>query len=226
MKLSSQTLSLLKSFAGINSNLLVREGNTIATRNATGSIQARATVEETFPRQIAIYDLNQLLGLISVSQDPDIEFEQTYLLIRSQTGGVIKYYYAEESLIKAVPEQEPEVVSTFQFQLSNTEINVIQKTASIVAATTLTVESKGGYVSILISDPKNPIANSYSKQVGESDETFSFRVSIDNIRPIVDDTYEVTIGYVTTKTGTKVPVFKFNSVSKTLKYLIAAEKVG
>ena len=65
MKISSKTLSLLQSFAQISSNLLVKQGNKLATRNVVNSIQARAIVEETFPRQFAIYDLNQLLSLIS-----------------------------------------------------------------------------------------------------------------------------------------------------------------
>jgi hypothetical protein len=229
MKLSSQTLSLLKSFAGINSNLLIREGNHIATRNATGSIQARATVEEEFPRNIAIYDLNQFLGLVSVSSDPDIDFEITSLQIRSATGGVIKYHYAEESLIKAVPDTEPEISTTFQFILTNSDMSVIQKTASIVAATTLSVTSSGSGVSLVINDPKNPSSNSYSKMLGDSNETFTMRVSIDNIRPVVDDTYEVVLGTALAKNGMKVPVFRFNSTNRNLKYLIAADptsKIG
>ena len=223
MKLSSQTQSLLKSFAGINSNLLIRAGNGLATRNATGSIQARATVDETFPRNLAIYDLNQLLGLISVSSDPDIEFFETHLTITSATGGVIKYFYAEESLIKSVPENEPEVNKVFSFSLTNNDMNVIQKTASIVAATTLSVVSSNGYATLLINDPKNNTSNSYSKSLGESDIDFTMRVTIDNIRPIVDDTYAVTIGQVVAKNGIKVPVFRFSSENRNLRYLIAAD---
>ena len=73
MKISNKTLSLLQSFAQISSNLLVKPGQKLATRNAVNSIQARAVVEETFTQQFAIYDLNQLLSLISASQNPDLE---------------------------------------------------------------------------------------------------------------------------------------------------------
>lgn len=224
MKISTQTLSLFKSFAGINSNLLVRAGNTLGTRNATGSVQARAKVDETFPRDFAIYDLNQLLGLISVSSDPDIEFDDKFLQIKSSTGGVIKYFYAEESLIKAVPENEPPVEAKFKFTLTNADMTVIQKTASIVAATTLTVTADGTYAKLVIDDPKNPASNSYSKVLGDSDDQFVMRVTIDNVRPIVDDTYDVVVGTVSPSNGAKVPVFHFSSTNRSLKYLIAADK--
>jgi hypothetical protein len=70
MKLSQNTINLFQSFSQISSNLLVKAGNKLATRNGpVNSIQARAVVEDTFPIQFAIYDLNQLLSLISISQD-------------------------------------------------------------------------------------------------------------------------------------------------------------
>ena len=101
MKISNKTVSLLQSFAQISSNLLVKPGKKVATRNAVNSIQARAVVDETFPQQFAIYDLNQLLSLISVSQNPDIEFGDKSLAIRSENGGEIEYFYADESLVTA-----------------------------------------------------------------------------------------------------------------------------
>ena len=56
MKLSSHTTSVLKNFATINQNLVIKEGNSIATMSAMKNIVANAEVEETFPQEIAIYD--------------------------------------------------------------------------------------------------------------------------------------------------------------------------
>ena len=41
MKLSSNTTSVLKNFASINQNLMIKEGNTIATMSAMKNIVAR-----------------------------------------------------------------------------------------------------------------------------------------------------------------------------------------
>ena len=64
MKLSNHTTSVLKNFATINQNLVIKEGNEMSTMSAMKNIVARATVEETFPKEIAIYDLNEFLGSI------------------------------------------------------------------------------------------------------------------------------------------------------------------
>ena len=75
MKLSNHTTSVLKNFATINQNLVIKEGNEMSTMSAMKNIVARATVEETFPKEIAIYDLNEFLGALSLFEN---------LLLRAQ----------------------------------------------------------------------------------------------------------------------------------------------
>ena len=50
MKLSKNTLEVLKNFATINTNILVREGNTLATISTGKNIYARAQKSETIPK--------------------------------------------------------------------------------------------------------------------------------------------------------------------------------
>ena len=45
MKLSNQTISVLKNFASINQNLVIKEGNEITTMSAMKNIVAKAEVE-------------------------------------------------------------------------------------------------------------------------------------------------------------------------------------
>ena len=74
MKISNDTLSVLKNFAGVNTNILIREGNVLSTISAGKNIFARATVAERFDREFAIYDLNSLLGLLTLMEDTDVAF--------------------------------------------------------------------------------------------------------------------------------------------------------
>ena len=39
------------------------------------NIVAKATVEETFPKQVAIYDLNEFLGCLSLFKNPILTFK-------------------------------------------------------------------------------------------------------------------------------------------------------
>ena len=58
MKLSEHTISVLKNYANINQNLVVKEGNELLTMSSMKNIVAKATVAESFPKEFAIYDLN------------------------------------------------------------------------------------------------------------------------------------------------------------------------
>lgn len=223
MKLSQQTVSLLQSFANINSNLLVKPGNKLATRNAVGSAQARAMVDEDFPVQFAIYDLNQLLSLLSVSSDPDIEFGEKSMTIKSSTGGEIEYFYADASLITAPPETDPTLESHFKFTLTGSDIQVIQKTAQIVSATMLSVVSEGKTAHLKINDPKNSTSNTYKKELDSCDKQFNVKVSMESFRGVVPDTYDVKIAHALGKGGNKVLVFHLSSTTRKLTYLIAAD---
>ena len=58
MKLSNETLTVLKNFAGINQSILVRKGNKLRTISVMKNILAEAEITEEFPKDFGIYDLN------------------------------------------------------------------------------------------------------------------------------------------------------------------------
>ena len=65
MKLSDSTLTILKNFAGINNSILVKEGKRLRTISVAKNILAEAEIKENFPKDFAIYDLNQFLNGLS-----------------------------------------------------------------------------------------------------------------------------------------------------------------
>ena len=93
MKLSDSTLTILKNFAGINNSILVKQGNKLRTISVAKNILAEAEIKEEFPRDFAIYDLNQFLNGLGLHQDPDLDFkEESYLTIREGKRRV-KYFF-------------------------------------------------------------------------------------------------------------------------------------
>ena len=106
MNLSDNTLGILKNFAGINNSILVKKGNQLRTISVAKNILAEAEIPEDFPRDVAIYDLNQFLNGLSLHQDPDLDFsEETYLTI-SEGRRKVKYFFADPQVIIAPPEKE------------------------------------------------------------------------------------------------------------------------
>ena len=90
MKLSKQALDVLKNFATINTNILVREGNTLSTISTGKNIFARAEITEAFPKEFAVYDLNSLLSLLTVMEDTDVDFGDESLTV---SKGNAKFEY-------------------------------------------------------------------------------------------------------------------------------------
>jgi hypothetical protein len=61
MKLSKDTLDVLKNFASINSGMEFKKGNTIRTMSSGKTVLAKASLKDEFPQDFCVYDLNQFL---------------------------------------------------------------------------------------------------------------------------------------------------------------------
>ena len=106
MKLSDNALAILKNFAGINNSILVKQGNKLRTISVAKNILAEAEIKEDFPRDFAIYDLNQFLNGLSLHQDPDLDFNQDSYLSIKEGKRRVKYFFADPNVIIAPPEKE------------------------------------------------------------------------------------------------------------------------
>ena len=96
MKLSRNTVTVLKNFSNINQNILVKEGDTLHTMSTMKNILAEAPIKETFPRQFGIYDLNEFLGVLTLVNDAELEFDsESHLTVN---GGNVKIKYWNTSL--------------------------------------------------------------------------------------------------------------------------------
>ena len=213
MQISNETIQLLKNFAAVNSNILIRKGKTLSTISTAKNIFAKATVAEDFPVEVAVYDLNSLLALLTLMENQDVEFGEKSLTI-SKNNGKFEYFYSNASVIVAAPDKSIEIDNHFQFQLSAEDVNMIMKAANITAAPTISVTAKDGTVVLTIGDKKNDTANTYKKTIGASDDAFECHMSVDNFK-IVPDAYTVTVS--------KKKLFHFQHATKALEYFIAME---
>ena len=78
MKLSNDTVTVLKNFSAINQNLVINPGKNISTMSAMKNIVAKATVTEDFPQEFAIYDLNEFLASLSLFENPELTFKDDF----------------------------------------------------------------------------------------------------------------------------------------------------
>lgn len=215
MKISQETLTLLKNFAGINGNLAVKTGSVVSTVSAGKNIVSLATITESFPRDFSIYDLNSLLGLLTLMEDQEVEFGETSIRI-SKDGNEFEYYYSDPSVVTASPYKALEIDPVFEFTLTAADITMIQRAASIVSAPTVSIVSDGTSVSLKVGDPANAASNSYRKSMTVDGDApvFDARLRVENLKVITDD-YTVAIG--------KKKALHFKSKSRDLEYWLAME---
>jgi ribosomal protein L28 len=190
MKLSKETVSLFKNFAGINSNLLLKSGNKLATISAQKNVMSDATVSETFP-DFGIYDLNEFLGAMSLFDDPELDFSDKYVTIK-QGNSSIKYFAAEPSVLTAPQKSITFPAHEVEFNMSAAMLNMIHRTASVLRATDLSIVGDGSTITAVVGDKKNATGNSFSEPVGSTDKKFKVNLKVENLKMLPGD-YTVSI---------------------------------
>ena len=196
MKLNQNTIETLKNFAGINTNILIKQGNELSTISTMRNIFAKAKISDEFTKEFGIYDLNQFLSLVSSVNKPEMSFKDKHLEIFNEGSPKKnkKLFYSDPSVIvsptKAVNMPEAEV----SFSLSQSNYKDLLKDALILQAPDLAlIGTKGGDVVLKVFDKKNDTSNSSVIPVGENataDYTFYFKV--ENMK-MIDGDYDVSV---------------------------------
>ena len=215
MKLSDKTLVILKNFAGINNSILVKRGDSLRTISLAKNILAEANIKEEFPRDFAIYDLNQFLNGLGLHQDPELDFrEDSFLSIREGKRRV-KYFFADPQVITAPPEKTLTLpTQDVCFQLDSVTLEKLLKAAAVYQLPDLSAIGEAGVVKLVVRDKKNDTSNEFAIVVGETDREFIFNFKVENIK-IIPGAYNVVI-------SSKL-LAQFTNENHNLKYFIALE---
>ena len=105
MKLSNETLTVLKNFAGINSGIEFKQGNKISTISSTKTVLAKATLKDEFPQNFCIYDLNQFLSVHSLNKDTELDFDSQNVIFKAGRSKT-KYRMTAKNMIVSPPDKE------------------------------------------------------------------------------------------------------------------------
>jgi len=108
MKLSTETLDVLKNFGNINSGILFKKGKVVKTVSPHKNILALANIPDEIPSEFGIYDLNEFLSAVSMYKDDlDLEFVLNDIIITGLKGrSKMKYRSCPPTLLVIPPENE------------------------------------------------------------------------------------------------------------------------
>ena len=177
MKLSKQSIDILKNFNGINANLHIVPGREQVTVSPMKNIMVEATFEENFPVEFAIWDLSKFLGTISLFDDPELTFHDKHVTISSGSTDVV-YHSAEPTLVKGCrpdrPFNMPETV--VHFDLSNREFVELQHASAVLRLPDLCITDNADSIEIISLDKTDVTSNRYSITVSEEAPNASFKM--------------------------------------------------
>ena len=183
MKISNETLNVLKNFSTINSSLVVKSGSVIRTVSPVKNILAEYTCTETFEQDFALYDLNEFLGGLTLFKDPEFVFDNSsYLTIKSGRSKV-KYFFSDPSLITSPSDKQiPMDGENVEFELGEEVLSSLLKAANVYQLKDLSLISDDGEINLVVRNKDNDTSNSFSAKVGETDKEFVFNFKIENIK--------------------------------------------
>ena len=193
MKLSEETLSVLKNFSSINSNIVIEEGCVLRTSNAPqNTVFSRAIVPDTFPSEVRIYDLNEFLSVINLLggvESCDIEFEEQRAILKSeQNRSRVTYWYASKNVL-LFPEKDikmPEAAASFPLKID--VLSQLRKAAATFNHPSLSLYSLGGKeVFGKVYDPQVSSSNTYEIDVATVEQDvpkFDFIFSVNNLKNV------------------------------------------
>ena len=190
MKLTAETLAILKNYATINQNIQFKQGQTLSTISPQKNILTSAEISEDIPRTFAIYDLNRLLGALSLFEKvPDLTLNETQMVINGET----KYTYGDPAMLVLPPEKkldfpDPEI----NFKMSKDAYDACIKMAQILSLPELVVHGDGSKIFLVATDTNNTSTDEHRREVGTTDKEFQMVFKIENMK-LLSGGYQVGI---------------------------------
>lgn len=198
MKVSKQTVDILKSFSAINNGMMIHAGSRIRTQDTMNKMIAYADIQDNFPQDFAIYDLGEFLNALDLVTDADLTFNKDSVTIKNERTS-LQYTYGATEYITVAPEKinYPDAdANNVNFDLTTEDLGQVLKASSILGLDFIAVSTTKGSQDIVLSaiDPENPSANKYQIVVGKTsaDSAYKFVFKAERLKLVRQD-YKVSI---------------------------------
>jgi len=216
MKISDNTISILRNFSDINANILFKPGKTLNTVSTMKNIMAKAEVEEDFETEFGVYDLPEFLRAIDSFKQPVLKFNgSANLKIEDEkTTLSARYAFADKSTLVTPTKEIKMPDKTVTFTLNNSDYESVKKLYTNLSLPDIAFKGEKGKIKLVALDKKNSNSNESSVTVGETDLEFTAYVKAENMKIIPGD-YDVALS--------KAKIAHFINKKVKVQYWIALE---
>lgn len=217
MEISKQTLEVFKNFAQINNNLLIKVGNEISTESTSRDVVAEITTTESFTQEAGIYNLNEFLGVVSLFNKPEFDFEKSFMTIR-EDNNKIKYMYADASLLSTPKRKITMPQSEIEFTLTQEQLSKLHKASTVLGLKDMAIIGENGNVTVQVYDSTNNTTNKFAITIDSTvDMDFTVVIKIEKLKLYTGD-YNVSIS--------KRRISRFAHTGIPLTYYVAIDPIS
>lgn len=190
MKIDAYTINVLKNFSKINPSIIIKQGNVLRTLSIGNSVAAEATVPTSFPKDFAIYNLDRFISTVSLFDDPDFDFKDTYVVISSGNRNT-RYMYCDENNLRGYLDKTLELPSVeAAFTLNYEEYKSIEKALGVMGLPEIVVYGDGKNISLQAVNSNQMDSDNFSLNIGETNNNFKAVFKSENIK-IMPGNYQV-----------------------------------
>ena len=134
MKISENTLKMLKWMTSVNGGIKIDEGNKLYSKSESQAMCCVCEVEETFPKAFVTTNLAKFLSLVELIEDPEFEFEDKYVTVTSGDGkNKVQFYLSDPALVNQsnkIPKDQKDVA--IQFHLNSEDLTKVYDAACLI----------------------------------------------------------------------------------------------
>jgi hypothetical protein len=187
MKLSAETITILKNFSSINQSIIFKPGNVIKTISPQKTVMASATVADEFPVEAGIYNLGRFLATMGLHQTPELDFGARSVTV-SEGDAASFVSYTDPSMIISPPEKEVKLPGVdVSVNVTAENFKKVLTASSVLGLPEIAFVGEDGVCYLKAIDSANPSADSHKIRVGETDDTFTLIIKTENLNILPGD---------------------------------------
>lgn len=187
MKITESENEVLSLFKNINPSILFKPGKKVSTisnnKNIMGVVEFGGF---DMPTTAPIYDLNVFMNTMRIVtdgnySDANVDFEDNLVNI-SHGRSKMKYYYADERMITAPPDNIADLGDPVQtVTIGYSDFLKMFNAAQAFGLPDICFTAHAGKLDVIVTDKRNSASNVFTVHLGETDKEFCFCVKTENL---------------------------------------------
>lgn len=198
MKISEDTLKMLKWMTTVNGGIKIDEGSMLYSKSESQAMCCVCQIKEKFPKPFVTTNLTKFLSLIDIVENPEFEFEDKYVTIGSEDGkSKIKFFMSDPALVNQsnkIPKEQKDIAIKFHF--NSEDLGKVYEAAKVLNVSDITLKTEAGNIYMIVSNRAVPNGDYIKLKIGEIEDPdleIEYYYRKQNLKLIPEYSYDVTV---------------------------------